>query len=164
MAGFWQARFDALEDLLKGWISDESSHARNALRRRRTRTASSAGEGLARPHAAAPARSVADEERLRTRRGPRVQFQRGLGRGRLQGADDRAAPHAVYTWAAYGLDSVVTWTLTPTPAGTLLRMEQAGFRADQEQAYRGAQHGWARFIESLEQVLARPDEHTEARS
>ncbi|MBU9223520.1 SRPBCC domain-containing protein [Pseudomonas aeruginosa] len=75
-------------------------------------------------------------------------------------------PHRMlsYTWAAYGLDSVVTWTLTPTPAGTLLRMEQAGFRADQEQAYRGAQHGWARFLESLEQVLARPDAHTEARS
>ncbi|KWA19925.1 polyketide cyclase [Burkholderia territorii] len=67
-----------------------------------------------------------------------------------------------YTWAAYGLESVVTWTLTPTPRGTLLRMEQAGFRADQEQAYRGAQHGWVRFFESLEQVLARPDEESEA--
>ncbi len=62
-----------------------------------------------------------------------------------------------YTWAAYGLESVVTWTLTPTSAGTRLRMEQAGFRTDQEQAYRGAQTGWPRFFSSLEQVLARPD-------
>ncbi|KVA59494.1 polyketide cyclase [Burkholderia cepacia] len=69
-----------------------------------------------------------------------------------------------YTWAAYGLESVVTWTLTPTPAGTHLRMEQVGFRTGQEQAYRGAQYGWVRFLESLEQVLARPDEGTEARA
>src|SRR5215472_10083897 len=27
-----------------------------------------------------------------------------------------------YTWAALGLESVVTWTLTPTPTGTHLRM------------------------------------------
>ncbi len=43
-----------------------------------------------------------------------------------------------YTWSAMGLESLVTWTLTPTNRGTLLRMEQAGFRADQEQAYQGA--------------------------
>ena len=28
-----------------------------------------------------------------------------------------------YTWAAYGLESVVTWTLTHTSTGTHLRME-----------------------------------------
>src|SRR5467141_5422141 len=33
-----------------------------------------------------------------------------------------------YTWAAYGLESVVTWILTPTSTGTHLRMEQSGFR------------------------------------
>ncbi|MFZ0193572.1 MAG: SRPBCC domain-containing protein, partial [Pseudolabrys sp.] len=47
-----------------------------------------------------------------------------------------------YTWAAYGLESVVTWTLTPTRTGTRLRMEQSGFRPDQAQAYGGARHGW----------------------
>src|SRR5690348_9496404 len=31
-----------------------------------------------------------------------------------------------YTWAAYGLESVVTFTLTPIGTGTHLRMEQAG--------------------------------------
>ena len=62
-----------------------------------------------------------------------------------------------YTWAAYGLESVVTWTLTPTATGTLLRMEQSGFRADQQQAYQGAQHGWPAFFGNLEQVLARAD-------
>ncbi|MCA8089619.1 SRPBCC domain-containing protein [Burkholderia anthina] len=69
-----------------------------------------------------------------------------------------------YTWAAYGLESVVTWTLVPTAGGTLLHMEQAGFRTDQEQACRGAQRGWKQFFASLEQVLARPDDGPEARA
>src|SRR5436190_4535621 len=62
-----------------------------------------------------------------------------------------------YTWAAYDLESVVTWTLTPTSTGTRLRMEQSGFRPDQKQAYGGAKHGWQQFFASLEQVLARID-------
>ena len=62
-----------------------------------------------------------------------------------------------YTWAAHGLESVVTWTLTPSGAGTHLRMEQSGFRPDQDQAYHGATAGWPRFIASLEQVLGRVD-------
>ena len=62
-----------------------------------------------------------------------------------------------YTWAAYGLESVVTWTLTPTSTGTHLRMEQSGFRPDQQQAYNGAKGGWQQFFANLEQVLARID-------
>ena len=68
-----------------------------------------------------------------------------------------------YTWnvtrddAANGLKSVVTWTLTPTRTGTHLRMEQSGFRPDQQQAYRGARAGWWQFLAALEQVLARTD-------
>jgi uncharacterized protein YndB with AHSA1/START domain len=60
-----------------------------------------------------------------------------------------------YSWAAYGLESVVTWQLSANGAGTHLRMEQAGFRPDQEQAYQGAQGGWQRFLANLEQVLER---------
>jgi uncharacterized protein YndB with AHSA1/START domain len=66
-----------------------------------------------------------------------------------------------YTWnyahenAAYALKSVVTFTLTPTPAGTHLRMEQQGFRPDQRQAYGGASGGWRQHFDKLEQVLAR---------
>lgn len=59
-----------------------------------------------------------------------------------------------YTWAAYGLESVVTWTLTPTGTGTHLRMEQSGFRPDQQQAYQGANYGWQKFIGDLERVVA----------
>jgi uncharacterized protein YndB with AHSA1/START domain len=60
-----------------------------------------------------------------------------------------------YTWQAQGLETVVTWTLEPTSAGTRLRMEQSGFRADQARAYGGAKGGWPRFLDSLEAVLAR---------
>ncbi len=62
-----------------------------------------------------------------------------------------------YTWAAMGLESVVIWTLTPSGTGTHLRMEQSGFRGDQQQAYQGAKYGWQRFFANLEQVLARID-------
>ena len=62
-----------------------------------------------------------------------------------------------YTWAAYGLESTVTWTLTPTSTGTHLRMEQSGFRPDQKQAYGGAKVGWQRFFANLEQALARAE-------
>ncbi len=60
-----------------------------------------------------------------------------------------------YSWGAYDLKTVVTWTLTPTASGTQLRMEQAGFRPDQPQYYQGAKGGWQRFFAALEQVLAR---------
>jgi uncharacterized protein YndB with AHSA1/START domain len=68
-----------------------------------------------------------------------------------------------YTWnfahddAAFSLNSVVTFTLTPTSTGTHLRVEQSGFRQNQKQAYGGAQHGWNGFVEKLQEVLARID-------
>ncbi|MCI3179702.1 polyketide cyclase [Caulobacter sp. CCUG 60055] len=68
-------------------------------------------------------------------------------------------PHRTlsYTWNGLGLESVVTWTLTPTSTGARLRMEQSGFRPEQRQAYVGAQAGWPRLLAELEQVLARLD-------
>jgi uncharacterized protein YndB with AHSA1/START domain len=74
-------------------------------------------------------------------------------------------PHKklAYTWnfahaeAAYNLKSVVTMTLTPTRTGTHLRMEQAGFRQDQPQAFHGAKAGWRQHFTNLEQVLARTE-------
>lgn len=62
-----------------------------------------------------------------------------------------------YSWAAYGLESTVTWTLTSTASGTRLRMEHVGFRPDQEQAYQGAKGGWHKFVSALEQMLERID-------
>jgi uncharacterized protein YndB with AHSA1/START domain len=70
-----------------------------------------------------------------------------------------AEPNAslAYSWAAYGLESTVTWTLTAIPTGTRLRMEHVGFRPDQEQAYQGAKGGWRKFITALERMLERID-------
>ncbi|MEM4990132.1 SRPBCC domain-containing protein [Collimonas sp. H4R21] len=62
-----------------------------------------------------------------------------------------------YAWEALGLKSVVTWTLTPSGGGTRLRMEQSGFRPDQEQAYQGAKYGWQKFFTALESVVAKLD-------
>jgi uncharacterized protein YndB with AHSA1/START domain len=59
-----------------------------------------------------------------------------------------------YTWGSLGLESVVTWTLTPTETGTLVRMEHAGFRVDQVAAYNGAKYGWKNFMSGLEKVAA----------
>ena len=57
-----------------------------------------------------------------------------------------------YTWVAYGLETVVTWTLTPIEGGTRVRMEQAGFRSAEDAAYKGATYGWRKFVDELERV------------
>ena len=65
-----------------------------------------------------------------------------------------------YTWnasgdeAAGGLKTVVTWTLSPTKGGVLVRMEQSGFRPEEEVNYQGANYGWQRFFAGLERVVA----------
>ena len=59
-----------------------------------------------------------------------------------------------YSWGSLGLESVVEWTLEPTSGGTRLRMEQSGFRDDQEANYRGATYGWQKFLAGLERVVA----------
>ena len=54
------------------------------------------------------------------------------------------------------LDTVVTWTLTPTPSGgTRLALEQSGFLPANAFAYDGARMGWERMVgQGLTQVLA----------
>lgn len=56
---------------------------------------------------------------------------------------------------ALNLKSVVTFTLTPTAAGTHLRMEQSGFRPEQRQAFGGARAGWERMLAKLAEVAGR---------
>lgn len=62
-----------------------------------------------------------------------------------------------YRWSAYGTDTVVTFTLTPTPDGTVLRVEQAGFPAENKAAIKGAKASWPQFLEALEELLGRTD-------
>jgi uncharacterized protein YndB with AHSA1/START domain len=60
-----------------------------------------------------------------------------------------------YSWSTMGMESAVTWTLTPAKGGTHVRMEHSGFRPDQEAAYKGANYGWQKFIGNLEHVAER---------
>jgi len=62
-----------------------------------------------------------------------------------------------YTWCSLGLTSVVAFTLTPTQNGVVLRMEQSGFKPDQDAAYNGATYGWNKFIDALVNVVENLD-------
>ena len=70
--------------------------------------------------------------------------------------DVEAGRRLAYTWDAYSLKSLVTFTLEPTAAGgTRLKMEQTGFRPNQTPFLEGARAGWPRFLENLDALLAR---------
>jgi uncharacterized protein YndB with AHSA1/START domain len=60
-----------------------------------------------------------------------------------------------YTWAAIGLDTVVTFTLTPTASGTRLALVQSGFEPEQKQAFGGARYGWNLMGGKLVDLLAK---------
>ncbi len=59
-----------------------------------------------------------------------------------------------YTWSSMSMSGGVAWTLTPTKTGTLVRMEQSGFREDQEANCEGAKYGWQKSISNLDKVVA----------
>jgi uncharacterized protein YndB with AHSA1/START domain len=62
-----------------------------------------------------------------------------------------------FSWGTLGLESLVTWTLTPTDRGTFLRMEHSGFPSEESASYKGAKYGWTNFINNLERVIGRLD-------
>jgi uncharacterized protein YndB with AHSA1/START domain len=60
-----------------------------------------------------------------------------------------------YSWAVPFLDTVVTFTLTPTPSGTRLSLVQSGFKSDQKREFGGARYGWNMMGGKLVDLLAR---------
>jgi uncharacterized protein YndB with AHSA1/START domain len=60
-----------------------------------------------------------------------------------------------YTWDVPFLDTVVTFTLTPTASGTRLSLVQSGFKPDQKQNFGGARYGWKMMGGKLVDLLAR---------
>jgi uncharacterized protein YndB with AHSA1/START domain len=63
-----------------------------------------------------------------------------------------------YTWVVggdLGLETVVTFTLTPTASGTRLSLVQSGFRPDQKRESGGARYGWKMMGGRLADLLAR---------
>ena len=60
-----------------------------------------------------------------------------------------------YTWTVPFLDTVVTFTLTPTASGTRLSLVQSGFASDQKREFGGARYGWKMMGVKLVDLLAR---------
>jgi uncharacterized protein YndB with AHSA1/START domain len=60
-----------------------------------------------------------------------------------------------WRWVVGDLDTVVTFTLTPTASGTRLTMVQSGFKANQKQNFGGARYGWRMMGGRLVDLLAR---------
>ena len=60
-----------------------------------------------------------------------------------------------YTWSVPFLETVVTFTLTPTASGTRLSLLQAGFKEDQKREFGGARYGWTMMGGRLIDILAR---------
>src|SRR5690606_20810282 len=59
-----------------------------------------------------------------------------------------------YTWVVGDIDTVVTFTLTPTASGTRLSLSQSGFKPHQKQNIAGARYGWKMMGEKLVDLLA----------
>ena len=60
-----------------------------------------------------------------------------------------------YTWSVPFLETVVTFTLTPSSPGTRLSLVQSGFKPDQKRESGGARYGWKMMGERLIGLLAR---------
>jgi uncharacterized protein YndB with AHSA1/START domain len=58
-------------------------------------------------------------------------------------------------WIVGDIDTVVTFTLTPTASGTRLSLVQSGFRPDQKQNFGGARYGWKMMGGKLVDLLGR---------
>ncbi len=66
-----------------------------------------------------------------------------------------------YTWVVgdpqsdFFVNTVVTFTLTPTASGTRLSLVQSGFTPDQKREFGGARYGWKMMGGKLVDLLAR---------
>ena len=63
----------------------------------------------------------------------------------------------VYSWgdgteSDSGLKTIVTWTLTPAAGGTLVRVEQSGFKPADEGGFRAMSDGWHHILAALERA------------
>jgi uncharacterized protein YndB with AHSA1/START domain len=60
-----------------------------------------------------------------------------------------------YAWTVPFLDTVVTFTLTPTASGTRMSLLQTGFKAEQGREFGGARYGWKMMGGKLVDLLER---------
>jgi uncharacterized protein YndB with AHSA1/START domain len=68
-------------------------------------------------------------------------------------------PHETlsYTWKVGDLDTVVTFVLAPSEAGTRLSLVQSGFKESQKKNFGGARYGWRMMGARLVDILAQID-------
>ena len=59
-----------------------------------------------------------------------------------------------YTWVVGDIDTIVTFTITPTASGTRLALMQSGFKPNQKQNIAGARYGWKMMSGRLVDLLA----------
>jgi uncharacterized protein YndB with AHSA1/START domain len=60
-----------------------------------------------------------------------------------------------YAWRVGDLDTVVTFSLTPSASGTHLSLVQSGFKPDQKKNFGGARYGWRLMGGRLVELLAK---------
>jgi uncharacterized protein YndB with AHSA1/START domain len=60
-----------------------------------------------------------------------------------------------YAWVVSDIDTVVTFTLTPTVSGTRLGLVQSGFKPEQKRNFGGARYGWTMMGGRLVELLAK---------
>ena len=60
-----------------------------------------------------------------------------------------------YAWSVPFLETVVTFTLTPSGLGTRLSLVQSGFTSDQKRESGGARYGWKMMGGKLVDLLGR---------
>ena len=60
-----------------------------------------------------------------------------------------------YAWVVGDMDTVVTFTLTPTTSGTRLSLVHSGFKPSQKKNFGGARYGWKMMGGKLVDLLAR---------
>jgi uncharacterized protein YndB with AHSA1/START domain len=60
-----------------------------------------------------------------------------------------------WRWVVGDIDTVVTFTLTPTASGTRLSLVQSGFTPEQQHNLGGARYGWRMMGGRLVDLLAR---------
>lgn len=78
------------------------------------------------------------------------------GTVKCQVLESEAHTKLSYTWVVGEmLDTVVTFTLTPTASGTRLSLVQSGFKPEQKQNFGGARYGWKMMGGKLVELLER---------
>ena len=70
-------------------------------------------------------------------------------------AEIEANRKLIYTWVVGEMNTVVTFTLTPTASGTRLSLVHSGFQPNQKQNFAGARYGWKLMGGKLVDLLAR---------